>query len=47
MIVRAMSCLACAAVGVCMPTLAQGQGQADAGGSARAPSLGSTAPDDS
>jgi len=36
MIVRAMSCLACAAVGVCMPTLAQGQGQADAGGSALA-----------
>ena len=31
MMVRAMGCLACAAAGVCMPILAQGEGQADVG----------------
>ncbi len=31
MIVRAMGCLACAAAGVCLPMLAQGEGQPDAG----------------
>jgi len=31
MIVRAMSCLACVAAGVCLPAVAQGESQADAG----------------
>jgi len=30
MLVRAMSCLACAAIGVCLPVSAQGEGQPDA-----------------